>query len=561
MPAIDALRPALAGLLALSASPVFAASAWPQVIEHPIPADPVHIEQGAVAGKRLDSGVHAYFGLPYAAAPVRELRWREPAAPPSWSGVYMAVRKQAECIQNLRAHDINHYFGEEATSEDCLYLNIWTPPAGRAEPDGTHSRYPVVVWIYGGGFIIGSSAMANYDGESLARKGVVYVSFNYRLGVLGFMAHPELTAESPHHASGNYGLLDQVAALRWVQRNIAAFGGDPDNVTIMGQSAGSMSVFNLQASPLSAGLFQRAVGMSGGPGLGPAAPSLEEAEHSGLQYQSALQAGSLAQMRRLPADKLLAIQNQCLAGCPGKLATRPIVDGYFMPKQALERFAAGEQHDVPLLLGFARDESWSELMRARTVAQFRQAAQEMFGSRAAEFLKLYRVADDAEVPRLAAQAVRDGGMASVMRNWARAQKQRGKAEVFFYMYSHAHPYLPGVTFSDHDPFTAGAYHTSEVPYFLQTQDALNLYRTTRNWMPYDRELADEMSDCIVAFARTGNPATPRVRWPAYRLDQERLLDFGERIQVRQLDSLRMNFMATAHLPFVLGAPAPERRGD
>jgi len=157
--------------------------------------------------------------------------------------------------------------------------------------------------------------------------------------------------------------------------------------------------------------------------------------------------------------------------------------------------------------------------------------------------------------------VRDGGMASVMRSWARAQKQSGKADVFFYVYSHAHPYAPGITFSDHDPATAGAYHTSEVPFFLQTQDALNLFRTTRNWTAYDRELADEMSDCIVAFARTGNPSTTRLSWPAYQLSQEHLLDFGERIAVTRLDMARMNFMATAHPPFVLGAPAAERRGD
>jgi para-nitrobenzyl esterase len=550
------------GLLLLSAGVARAVTEWPQVLEHPIPGDPIRIESGAVSGKQLDSGVRAYFGVPFAAPPVRDLRWREPQPVTSWQGVYLAVRKAPECIQNLRAHDINHYFGEEATSEDCLYANVWAPRLEVAASGSSASaKYPVVVWIYGGGFTIGSSAMANYDGEALARKGVVFVSFNYRLGVLGFLAHPELTAESPHHASGNYGFLDQVAALRWIHRNIAAFGGDPDNVTIMGQSAGSMSVFSLQASPLTAGLFQRAVGMSGGPGLGPEAPSLQEGERIGLQYQAALKVTSLAAMRLLPADRLLAIQNQCIAGCPDKFQARPIVDGYFLPTPGLQRFAAGLQHDVPLMLGFARDESWNPLMKARTVEQFRQDAVALFGERSAEFLKLYKPGSDADVHQVAAQAVRDGGMATVMRSWARAQKRSGKADVFFYVYSHAHPYVPGITFSDHDPATAGAYHTSEVPYFLETQDALNLFRTTRNWTPYDRELADEMSDCVVAFARTGNPSTARVKWPAYQLNQEKLLDFGERIKVTQLDTPRMNFMATAHPPFVLGAPAAERRGD
>jgi para-nitrobenzyl esterase len=532
------------GLL-LGAGVASGAAGWPQVIERPIPTDPVRIDSGAVAGKQLDSGVRAYFGMPFAAPPVRELRWREPQPVVAWQGVYMALRKQPECIQNLRAHDINHYFGEEPTSEDCLYLNIWGPPAGAGIRD---TKCPVVVWIYGGGFTIGSSAMANYDGESLARKGVVFVSLNYRLGVFGFLAHPELTAESAHHASGNYGLLDQVAALRWIHNNIAAFGGDPDNVTIMGQSAGSMSVFQLQASPLTARLFEHAVGMSGGPGLGPDTSALREGEQTGQKYQAALKAVSLAAMRQLPADKLLAIQNQCIAGCPEKFQARPIVDGYFMPQPALQRFANAQQNDVSLMLGFAHDESWAALMNARTLEEFRGAARTTFGDESPEFLKLYRPSSAADVSSTAAQAVRDGGMASVMRTWARAQKQTGKARVWFYMYSHAHPYAPGITFSDHDPASAGAYHTSEVPYFLQTQDALNLFRTTREWTPYDRELADEMSDCIVAFARTGNPATARVSWPSYELAQERLVDFGARIGVTQFRSDRMNFMATAHLP-------------
>jgi para-nitrobenzyl esterase len=545
----------------LCAGLALADSPWPQVLEQKPTEDPLHIDSGAVVGKQLDSGVRAYLGIPFAAPPVRELRWRAPQSVAGWSGVYLAVRKPPECIQNLRAHDINHYFGEEATSEDCLYLNVWAPPAEGPTPGPAAAKHPVVVWIYGGGFTIGSSAMANYDGEALARKGVVFVSFNYRLGILGFLAHPELTLESPEHASGNYGHLDQVAALRWIHRNIAAFGGDPGSVTIMGQSAGSRSVFSLQASPLAAGLFHRAVGMSGGPGLEPAAQSLKQGEQTGLQVQAALGSASLAAMRRLPADRVLAIQNECSTGCPQRLQVAPIVDGYFTPMPALERFARGEQHDVPLMVGFAANESWNPLLRARTIAQFQESAGAIFGDRARDFLKLYRPAADADVQAVAAQAVRDGGMASVMRAWARAQRQSGKAPVFVYMYSHRHPYTLGVTFSDHDPATAGAYHTSEVPYFLETLDALNLFRTTRDWTPYDRSLADEMSDCIVAFARTGNPETARVAWPTYQPDREQLIDFGDRIAVTRLDTQRMSFMAAAHPPFVLGAPADGRRGD
>jgi para-nitrobenzyl esterase len=558
-----------AAALWLGASGALLAGEGPPVVERPIAGDPVQIDSGAIAGKQLASGVRAYFGIPYAAPPVRDLRWREPQPVQSWQGTFVADRKAPECIQNLRAHDINHYFGEEATSEDCLYVNVWAPPTAHASGDlsgpandsTARAKQPVLVWIHGGGFTIGSSGMANYDGEMLARKGAVFVSFNYRLGLVGFMAHPQLTAESPHHASGNYGHLDQVAALQWIHRNIAAFGGDPANVTIMGQSAGSMSVLGLQASPLTASLFQHAVGMSGGPGLGPPSPTLEEGEQIGLKYQAALKAASLAEMRQLPADKLLAIQNQCSAGCGSSFQARPIVDGFFLPESALERVASGKARDIPLILGFTHDESWNELRSATTVEQFRQSAARIFGDQAGGFLKLYRPATQADVSRLAADAVRDGGMATVMRGWARAHKTAAQASVFLYVYSHPHRYAPDIKFSDHDPATAGAYHASEVPFFLQTLDALNLFRTTRNWTDHDRELAERMADCLVAFARSGNPSTAQVAWPPYQLNKERLVEFGNQVRVVEFDTTRMNFMATAHMPFGLGVPAAQRRSD
>ena len=267
-----------------------------QVVQ-PIPADPVAVDSGRVSGKLLASGVKAYFGIPFAAPPVRDLRWRAPQAVAPWKGVYNADRMPAKCVQNVRDSDLNHYFGEEPTSEDCLYLNIWAPPS--AKPG---QKLPVLVFIYGGGFVQGSSAMANYSGESLARKGIVYVSFNYRVGALGFMAHPELTAESPRRTSGNWGLLDQVAALQWVNRNIGQFGGDPGNVTILGQSAGSAAVSYLQSSPLARGLIHRAFGMSGSAvgGRGRTA-SLADAERSGQRLQEQLK----VQIHRRDAPALL----------------------------------------------------------------------------------------------------------------------------------------------------------------------------------------------------------------------------------------------------------------
>src|ERR1039458_7693352 len=230
-----------------------------QIVETPVPGDPVSIESGLVAGKILPPGVKAYLGIPFAAPPLRELRWREPQPLKHWKGVNHADRKMPECIQVLRPHNINHYFGEEASSEDCLYLNVWAPSTAKSG-----ASLPVIVYIYGGGSTIGSSGMAIYAGENVAARGAVFVNFNYRLGALGFMAHPALTAESPHHQSGNYAHLDQVAALQWIQRNIAKFGGDPRKVVISGQSAGAGSVSLLQASPLAKGLFRGVVAMSGG---------------------------------------------------------------------------------------------------------------------------------------------------------------------------------------------------------------------------------------------------------------------------------------------------------
>jgi para-nitrobenzyl esterase len=354
-------RPAAArgAFRALFCTLLLPALATAQVVEAPIDGDPLTIEGGRVAGKLLPSGVRAYLGIPFAAPPVRDLRWREPRAVQPWKGVRYADRFAPECIQTLRAHDINHYFGEEATSEDCLYLNVWAPPSAPAT-----GRKPVIVWIYGGGFTIGSAAMANYSGESLAAKGIVYLTIAYRVGALGFLAHPALTAESAHHSSGNYGFLDQIAALQWVQRNIERFGGDPGNVTIMGQSAGSMSVSLLQASPLARGLFHRAVGMSGaafgsGTAIGPQA--LTEAEAGGKRLQEQLKADSIDAMRSLPADRILQAQ----LAAPVRYG--PLIDGYFLPSTPAEVFAAGRQNDVPILIGFTRDESFSELARARSL--------------------------------------------------------------------------------------------------------------------------------------------------------------------------------------------------
>ncbi|RPJ80152.1 MAG: carboxylesterase, partial [Acidobacteria bacterium] len=347
----------------------------------------------------------------------------------------------------------------------------------------------------------------------------------------------------------NWGLLDQVAALQWIQRNITKFGGDPANVTIMGQSAGSASVSFLQSSPLAKGLIHRVFGMSAsaivesGPGR---TSTLAEAEQAGLEMQSALEAGSLAEMRLIPADVIYAAQR-----AQGAPRFQPVVDQYFLPAMPNEIFAAGKQNDVPAILGFMHDESSNSLRRAKNVEEYKAAARELFGSAAEEFLALYPVATNEDVLTAGAKAAREAGMESTMRAWARAQAKTGKAPVWVNVFSRVHPYAPGVTFTDHDPKTVGAYHTGEVPYWFQTQDAYNLFRTTRNWTAYDRELSDKLSDALIAFAKTGNPNTAAIVWPRYDPANEQMIEVGDRIRVLEMNTAGLNFFVS-HPPAATG---------
>jgi para-nitrobenzyl esterase len=496
-------------------------------------AQVVTVDSGKLEGVRLNGGVNAWYGVPYAAAPVRELRWREPQPAPAWQGVFHADRKGPECIQLLRRKDINHYFGEEATSEDCLTMNIWAP-AG-AKPG---AGLPVVVFIHGGGFTVGSSGMALYGGASVAARGAVFVNFNYRLGILGFMAHPELTAESPHHASGNYGFLDQVAALRWVQRNIARFGGDPARVTISGQSAGGMSVVSLVASPLARGLFQRAFVQSG-PALGSASPTLAESESTGLEVQKALGAKSLAEMRQLPADRVFVVQRDFQFGESGSVTVKPNIDGHFLPDSLDHIFAAGQQNDVPIVAGFTRDDiSPNPLRLVKTASDFRDKARQVYAGNAERFLALYPASSDAEAQAMGRLAARHTMMERGTRKLAQAQTASGKAPVYVYMFSRVHPFNPAVPVFD---APQGAYHTSDVPYWFQTQDALNMFRPTRLWGEQDRRLSARMMDSLLAFARSGNPATSATPWPAWRQGDEQYVDFGDQVQVERENGAQLDF--------------------
>jgi para-nitrobenzyl esterase len=478
----------------------------------PAVAQTVVVEAGQLEGKTLDSGVRAWLGVPFALPPVRELRWKAPQPARKWDGVFHADRFAPMCLQAMRARMMNHYFGNEAISEDCLYLNVWTPPLRNMPTEG---KLPVIVWIYGGGFTVGSASMANYSGEGLAAKGVVRVNIAYRVGPMGFLAHPDLTKEGGGH-SGNFGLMDQVAGLEWVKRNIAQFGGDPSNVTIVGQSAGSMSVSLLQMDQKAKGLFHKAIGMSGSVhgGFMGAVP-LSEGETKGKALQEKLGAASIEAMRDIAGDRILAAAATSAPGSP------IVIDGEHIIGTAVETFAAGKQSDVPVMVGFTRDERFAILGPANTVAEYEAVVRAAFPANSAAILKAYPVKDDAAVQRGLVDLMRDMSVGLQMFTWASNTVHYGKSSAFGYFFTRRQPYAEGITFSDHDPATVGAYHTGEVPYFLRTLDSLNLFRRTRNWEQEDQTLSDTMSGAILSFARTGRPG-----WLAFDEKSPRVMMFS-----------------------------------
>ncbi|MFM1887347.1 MAG: hypothetical protein RL026_2504 [Pseudomonadota bacterium] len=519
------------------------------------PVAPIQTTGGLVSGMVLPSGVKAWYGLPFAKPPVGELRWQRPQ-PLQWQGVWNADRMMPECMQVLRPHKINHYFGEEATSEDCLYMNIWAPAKATAK-----SKLPVIVFIYGGGGTIGSSGIPTYGGESMARRGdVVFVNFNYRVGVLGFLSHPELSKEQGG-SSGNYAYLDQNAALRWVQDNIAKFGGDPSRVVIMGQSAGASSVTQQVFSPLSKGLFSGAV-MSSGCNWGSATGiTLAEGEKNGLDIQRRLGAANLAEMRDIPADRIIDLQAEFQLGLStGGFRATGIIDGHFMPKTQAAILAAREFNDVPIIASYNRDEANNPLMTAASMDEYRGIARRMYGTDADAFLAMYPLARDADIRTVGAAVARDTGLAGNARNCARLMAEHGNSKAYVDMFSRRHSYAPGVVIADQDVATVGAYHTADIPFFFGTLDVFNSLRQTRDWTADDRALSAKMMDSLVAFAATGNPATKDVVWPAWTADNEAQVEFGgsaghavvTRLNAQGIDWLR------AHPAKALPGPPPPR---
>jgi len=371
------------------------------------------------------SGIRMFKGIPFAAPPVGELRWKPPQPVTSWEGVRKADQFGPRAMQLA---DVDMSFRSNGMSEDCLSLNVWTPATSDL------AWLPVLVYFYGGGNVAGDGSEPRYDGASLARKGIVVLTVNYRLNVFGFLAHPELTQESPHHASGNYGYLDQTAALHWVRQNIAAFGGDPNRVTIAGESAGSIAVSAQMVSPLAKDLIAGAIGSSGSlMGTLPPIP-LAEAEQKGIAFASGIGATSLAALRALPAAQLL----EATATVPfGRLAAT--VDGYFLPRPAEEIFAAGEQAHVPLLVGWNSEEApYRFLLGADepTPENYQSIVRARYGDRAEEVLKLYPAATVEEVKEAATDLASDNFIGYSAWKWADLHGRTGGQLVYRYLYAH-----------------------------------------------------------------------------------------------------------------------------
>lgn len=479
---------------------------------------PVKTADGLVEGTISENGIRTYKGIPFAAPPVGELRWKAPQPVKRWTGVRKCAAFGPSPMQASPAPfsmwSAEFLIPKEPISEDCLYLNVWTGAKSKTE------KHPVMVWIYGGGFNSGGSAVPIYDGEAMARKGIVVVSLNYRVGIFGFMAHPELTEESTTNASGNYGLLDQIAALQWVKQNIAAFGGDPANVTIAGQSAGSMSVNCLVASPLAKGLFQKAIAQSGASFTRNNAP-LKTAEEEGLKVQQRLGASSIADMRRLPADTL---QKR------GAGMYRPVVDGYVLPEAIVDIFQKRAQNDVALLTGWNEDEG---LMfgPVKNAADYRRQAAQESGSDSAAFLRYYPGSTDEEATKSQLNLSRDKTFGVQNFTWANLQSSQGK-KVYVYRFMRKVPAT-----GEYKKY--GAFHTGEVPYVFD-----NLRFVDRPWERVDHEMADNMSAYWTNFIRAGDPnGSGLSAWPVYTITDKKIMLLGEKQQAISLpDSAALQFL-------------------
>src|SRR5579862_3018614 len=472
----------------------------------------VKTDKGKVEGTlTTDAKVRAFKGIPYAAPPVGNLRWQAPQPVAKWKGVRPAKDFGNHCVQTNAYDDM--FFRDPGQSEDCLTLNIWTP--SNAAP----GSLPVMVWIYGGGFASGSTSEARQDGQFLAHRNVVVVSMNYRLGIFGFFVHPELTAESPHHASGNYGLLDQAAAIKWVKDNIKAFGGDPNNITIFGESAGSFSVSAQMASPLSRDLIAKAIGESGAAfysaGLGFEPREVRE-QRDAKFAETSLHATTLADLRKLSVDDILKVVEAKTTPPPPRFG--PDIDGWFLPDSVPSIYAAGKQAHIPLLARWNKDEVRAEVLSANppmNAERFIAQAKGEFAENADKFLAVYPATDDTIALASAGDYVSDRFIAFSTWRWLEAQVQTGTTPVYRYRFDLG---SPGDKFH---PVSAGAFHSDDIEYVFGTLDS----RQQITVRPEDRKLSDQIQTYWTNFARTGDPnngaATPGLpKWPIYNSSTE-----------------------------------------
>jgi len=457
------------------------------------------VEQGVLQGTK-EAGLTVYRGIPFAAPPVGDLRWRAPQPAAKWEGVRPADKFAPQCVQSIPGI---------TTSEDCLYLNVWTPAKSAS------AKVPVLVWIYGGGFAVGGTSVPTYSGEKLAQKGVVLVSIGYRLGPLGFLAHPGLSAESPQHVSGNYGLLDMIAALQWIKKNIAAFGGDPSKVTIFGESAGGIAVSQLCASPLAKGLISGAISESGG-SFGPpragGAPGenmrpLAIAEKDGLAFAINAGAESIEELRKLPAEKLLAAQRGM---------AWPNIDGWVIPSDQYSLYDAKKFNDIPVLIGYNSDEGASFSHESSPKAYI-DGVHKRYGSFADSLLKAYPT-EEKSVPKTARDLSRDAAFGWHTWIWARLQTEQGSSKVFYY-YFDQHPEYP----ADSPQAGNGSPHGMEVEYVFEHVTGGPSGKPSAT----DLAISDAMATYWTNFAKYGNPNGKGMpKWPAFSDAHPELMYFA-----------------------------------
>jgi para-nitrobenzyl esterase len=466
------------------------------------------VRQVTVTGGRVSGvvagGIASFKGIPFAAPPVGALRWKAPQPVKPWTGVKRATAYAPSCVQDAM---FSKMFGAPpASSEDCLYLNVWTPAKTAA------AKLPVMVWIYGGAFVGGQTSIPTYDGARLAEKGVVLVSIAYRLGVFGFLAHPELSRESKK-GSGTYGIQDQIAALRWVKANIARFGGDPESVTIFGESAGGISVSMLAASPAARGLFHRAISESGG-NFGPprvtneggaTVPPLDVAEATGRTFLETLGVASIAAARKLPAAKVQAAVGGGLTS-----AFWPVFDGDVLPGDQYALYEAKQFNDTPILIGTNSDEGGLFVLPGITPESFEKQIRAGYGARAEAILGAYPHSTSAEAYKAAKDVFRDSVFAWPTWAWAQLQSRHGAGKVYLYYFDHRTPQSP-----------LGAQHAAEIAYVFRN--------VTGPMRPEDSAMTELMSDYWVNFAKTGDPNAPGLPpWPAFTPGEPTAMHFDGR---------------------------------